>query len=178
MSADVVVLVGNPRAGSRTRSAAEAVAERVAARLDLAADPVTVDLADLAGEILAPAHPRADEALRTVAAARLLVVATPVYKGSYTGLLKAFLDLYGPRGLDGMPVVPLVVSASPAHQHAGETHLVPLLAELGATVPDTALALLEPELADAAVHADLWLDEGFPDGVLALATQQARAVPS
>jgi FMN reductase len=178
MSADVVILVGNPRPGSRTRTAAETVAERVAARLGLTAEHVTVDLADLAGEILAPAHPRADEALRAAASARLLVVATPVYKGSYTGLLKAFFDLYGPRGLDGVRVVPLVVSASPAHQHAGETHLLPLLAELGADVPDTALALLEPELADAAVHADLWLDEGFAADVPALAAEPARTVRS
>ncbi|QAY71287.1 NADPH-dependent FMN reductase [Xylanimonas protaetiae] len=155
----VVVLVGNPRPGSRTRAAAEAVAERVATRLRIAGAPTTVELADLAGEVLAPAHPRADEALRTVAAARLLVVATPVYKGSYTGLLKAFLDLYGPDGLAGVPAVPLVVSASPGHQHAGETHLLPLLAELGADVPDVALALLESQLPDAGVHADLWLDE-------------------
>jgi FMN reductase len=155
----VVVLVGNPRPGSRTRAAAEATARRVAARLDVPDAQVTIDLADLAGEVLAPTHPRVDEALRTVAAARLLVVATPVYKGSYTGLLKAFLDLYGPGALHGVLTVPLVVSASPVHQNAGEAHLVPLLAELGAQVPDLALALLEPELPDADVHTDLWLDE-------------------
>ncbi|ACZ30997.1 NADPH-dependent FMN reductase [Xylanimonas cellulosilytica DSM 15894] len=158
-AAGVVVLVGNPRPGSRTRTAGETVAQRVAARLHVTGERTTIDLADLADEILTATHPRADEALRTVAAARLLVVATPVYKGSYTGLLKAFLDLYGPTGLQGVLAVPLVVSASPAHQHAGETHLLPLLAELGAQVPDQALALLEPELADAAAHADLWLDE-------------------
>jgi FMN reductase len=155
----VVVLVGNPRPGSRTRDAAEIVAARVADRLHLTDPQHTIDLADLASEILAPEHPRADLALRTAAAARLLVVATPVYKASYTGLLKAFLDLYGHGGLDGVPTVPLVVSASRAHQHAGDAHLLPLLAELGAAVPATALALLEPELGDAGVHADLWLDE-------------------
>jgi FMN reductase len=34
-----------------------------------------------------------------VATARVVVVATPVYKASCTGLLKAFLDGYGPDAL-------------------------------------------------------------------------------
>ncbi len=173
----VVVLVGNPRARSRTRAAAETVARRVAARLDIPDTHVTIDLADVADEVLAPTHPRVDDALRAVAGARLLIVATPVYKGSYTGLLKAFLDLYGPGALHGLRTVPLVVSASPAHQSAGEAHLVPLLAELGATVPDVALALLEPELSDAGVHTDLWLDE-LPFGEQAIVPVPTLATSS
>jgi FMN reductase len=158
----VVTLVGNPRAGSRTRTAAETVADLVARRLGASDGRVTIELADLAPELLAPEHPAADTALRLVAQARLLVVATPVYKASYTGLLKAFLDLYGPRGLEGVPVVPLVVSASPAHSHAGDTHLVPLLAELGALTPTRALALLESELGQVEAVADRWFDDAWP----------------
>ncbi|MCL1869658.1 MAG: NAD(P)H-dependent oxidoreductase [Promicromonosporaceae bacterium] len=155
---DVVVLVGNPRPASRTRAAAEAVAAQVARHRQIDGDAVTIELADLAGDLFAPDAPAVDAALAQAASARLLVVATPVYKGSYTGLLKAFLDRYGPGGLDGVPVVPLVVSASPAHSAAGDVHLLPLLAELGADVPASALALLEPDLPDAAAAADRWVD--------------------
>lgn len=158
----IVALVGNPRPASRTRSAAETVADRVAARLGLTDRRLTIDLADLAPELFATPRSGVDAALRVVAQARLLVVATPVYKASYTGLLKSFLDLYGPRGLDGVPVVPLVVSASPGHSHAGDSHLVPLLAELGAAVPAGALALLESELGDVARIADAWFDGAWP----------------
>jgi FMN reductase len=155
----VVTLVGNPRPASRTRAAGETAAVRVAHHLGVRDDRTTVDLADLAPEVLAPVHPRADVALRTVASARLLVVATPVYKASYTGLLKAFLDLYGPRALDGVLAVPLVVSASPTHADAGDIHLRPLLQELGATVPSRAIAILESELPATAALVDAWWSE-------------------
>lgn len=155
----VVTLVGNPRPASRTRAAGETAAQRVAQHLDIGDERTTVDLADLAPEVLAPQHPRVDVALRTVASARLLVVASPVYKASYTGLLKAFLDLYGPRALDGVLAVPLVVSASPTHADAGDIHLRPLLQELGATVPSRAIAVLEQELPATAALVDAWWSE-------------------
>jgi len=161
----VVTLVGNPRAGSRTLAAARAVAARVADHLRLTTTEGgsaedTIDLAELATELLAPEHPRADEARDVVAGATVLVVATPVYKGSYTGLLKAFLDLYGPDGLAGVVAVPVVVSGDPAHALAGEVHLRPLLVELGATVPVRTLALLDSRLggAELAVTVDAWLE--------------------
>ncbi|QHT57180.1 NADPH-dependent oxidoreductase [Cellulomonas sp. H30R-01] len=163
----VVALVGNPRPASRTRSTAEHVAGRLLPHLG--ADPAgpttagvtTVDLADVAGELFAPERPAADAALRTVAAAGVLVVATPVYKASYTGLLKAFLDGYGPDGLAGVVAVPLVVTGSPAHALVGEVHLRPLLVELGANVPTRALVVTEADLRDTtALDAvvDHWLD--------------------
>ncbi|MEK8226136.1 NAD(P)H-dependent oxidoreductase [Oerskovia sp. M15] len=95
-----------------------------------------------------------------MADARVLVVATPVYKGSYTGLLKAFLDLYGPDGLAGVVAVPVVVSGNPAHALAGEVHLRPLLVELGATVPARTLTVLDSQLGEAelASTVDAWLD--------------------
>lgn len=166
----VVVLVGNPRPRSRTLAAAQAVARRVADRLGLGPQVTTIDLADLASEILTPVHPRADAARALAASATVLVVATPVYKGSYTGLLKAFLDLYGPDGLAGAIAVPVVVSGDPAHSLAGEAHLRPLLVELGATVPARTLALLDSRLGpdprpgpdsrpdDLTSTIDAWLD--------------------
>ncbi|MFF2620584.1 NADPH-dependent FMN reductase [Oerskovia jenensis] len=162
----VVTLVGNPRPGSRTLAAARTVAARVGDHLGLApadaTEPAaaTIDLAEIATEILAPEHPRADAARETAASAAVLVVATPVYKGSYTGLLKAFLDLYGPDGLAGVVAVPVVVSGNPAHALAGEVHLRPLLVELGATVPARTLTLLDSRLgeADLTSAVDAWLD--------------------
>ncbi|AEE47574.1 NADPH-dependent FMN reductase [Cellulomonas fimi] len=159
----VVALVGNPRPASRTRSTAERVAARVLPHVG--ADPgtptsavTTVDLAALAPQLFAAEHPDVDAALRTVAGAGVLVVATPVYKASYTGLLKAFLDGYGPDALAGVVAVPLVVSGSPAHTLVGEAYLRPLLVELGATVPTRALAVTEAELADLDTVVDRWLE--------------------
>src|SRR5690242_19324981 len=98
MSADVVVLVGNPRPGSRTRTVAELVARQLAAELGGLSDVVVVELAEVVGVSFGPEPARGGWALgdpfAEVGGARLLVVATPTYKGSFTGLLKVFLDQY------------------------------------------------------------------------------------
>lgn len=164
MPHQVIALSGNPRVGSRTARAATHVAERLASD---PADVRAIDLAELAGEIFAPAHAAVDEALAAVQAARLVVVATPVYKASYTGLLKSFLDLYGPDGLSGVVAVPLVVSGNPAHALAGEVHLRPLLVELGAIVPARSLTVLDSQLADLDDAVDRWLAGGAADALAA-----------
>jgi len=151
----VVVVSGNPREASRTLAAAEAAGRRAAELLGTG-DVTTIELAAFAGEILTAAHPAADAAKDQLARATVAVVATPVYKASYTGLLKAFLDLYGPDGLAGVVVVPLVVSGNPAHALAGEAHLRPVLVELGAVVPTRTLALTEAQLPDLGEALDPW----------------------
>lgn len=153
----VVALSGNPRPGSRTLGVAETLGRRVADLLG-AADVVTVDLADLAGELFAAERPAVDRAREQLAGAAVAVVATPVYKASYTGLLKSFLDTYGPDGLAGVVAVPLVVSGNPAHALAGEVHLRPVLVELGAVVPTRSFTVTEAQLADPAPAVEAWLD--------------------
>ncbi|WP_375432327.1 NADPH-dependent FMN reductase [uncultured Friedmanniella sp.] len=160
-AATVVALSGNPRAGSRTSLVARAVAERVAG-LAGSAEIVAVELADLAPYLFAAERPGVDATLTTVAASTVLVVATPVYKASYTGLLKSFLDLYGTNGLAGVTAVPVVVSGSPAHSLAGEVHLRPLLVELGASVPTRALAVTESQLAQLDDVVDRWFVTAAP----------------
>ena len=78
--------------------------------------------------------------------ADLLLVVSPTYKGTYSGLLKVFLDRLPYRGLNGATALPLLVMDSPLHALAVEVHLRPLLTELGASVPGPGLALLESEL--------------------------------
>ena len=165
MSNETIVLVGNPRPQSRTRTAAEQAAAWLAPRLGADGPTSTIDLADVASELFAPERPAASAALERVAQAGLLVVATPVYKASYTGLLKAFLDLYGPAGLAGVRAVPLVVSAAPAHASAGDAHLRPLLVELGAQVPARSVALLESQLAEVPQVLEEWWAAGGADGL-------------
>ena len=138
----VVVVAGNPREGSRTLAAARAAALAVAAHVG-GTVTTTVDLVTVAGELFAGQRPQVDAALGALADSDVAVIATPVYKASYTGLLKSFLDLYGPDGLAGVVVVPLVVSGNPAHALVGEVHLRPLLVELGAVVPTRALTVTE-----------------------------------
>ncbi|WP_017618640.1 NADPH-dependent FMN reductase, partial [Nocardiopsis gilva] len=101
-----------------------------------------VELSYLAPSLLAPGPPPGvGAALARARASDLLVVASPTYKATYTGLLKVFLDLLPSGGLSGVTAVPVLVMGSPAHTLAVDVHLRPLLLELGAAVPTTGLAL-------------------------------------
>jgi FMN reductase len=156
-----VVVVGNPRAGSRTRQLAEAVAEAVLARLGQQPDGVRVlELAEIVAVSFGPepayGAKTGPDPFDEVRSARLLVVATPAYKGSYTGLLKVFLDQFGHRELTGATAVPVAVAASPAHADAAASALRDVLVELGARVPAPPLAVLESHLSGGREIAAQW----------------------
>lgn len=156
----VGVVVGNPKSRSRTRSAAEAVAERAALAAGLeAAERFTFDLADLAHGLFDWSTPSVKQAVEAVAAADLLIVASPTYKATYTGLLKSFLDWFSTTGLAGVTVVPMMVGAGPAHALAVEVHLRPVLIEIGATLPTRGIYILEEQLDDIGSVVDGWLVE-------------------
>ncbi|MEC5160518.1 FMN reductase [Janthinobacterium sp. CG_23.3] len=71
-------------------------------------------------------------AIAAVAAADAVVIATPVYKASYTGILKAFLDLLPQDGLAGKLVLPLATGGSQSHMLALDYALRPVLHALAA----------------------------------------------
>ena len=172
----VVALSGNPRAGSRTLLVAQTLAGALAARLD--AGPVTsLDLAEVAPQLFAGEAPDADRFAEVLAGATVAVVATPVYKASYTGLLKAFLDRYPTGGLRGVLTVPVTVSASPTHTFVAEHLLRPLLVELGASAPTRPFAVTEGQLGDLDDRAVAWADEAAPLVAALTATRPAGERP-
>ena len=144
------VLCGNPRPASRTLDVASRVADALwALAPDGSPAPHVVDLALLAPVLFASdrdVRADVDAALAAVSGSDLLVVATPVYKGSYSGLLKAFLDFLPYGALRGTVAVPLTVMAQPHHALAGDVHLRPLLVELGAGVPTAGVVVTESDL--------------------------------
>jgi FMN reductase len=140
------VIVGNPKAKSRTLTVAAEVMRQLSDCLGGSAEPLMVDLAEHTGAIFDWASAPMQELTAEVAQCRLLVVASPTYKATYTGLLKAFLDRYGNDGLHGVVAVPVMVGAAPVHYLAPEVYLRPLLVELGATVPSRALYVMEGDV--------------------------------
>ncbi|MBB4963305.1 NADPH-dependent FMN reductase [Saccharothrix violaceirubra] len=145
----VGTLVGNPRPGSRTLNAALALSDAVRTASGGSAGPV-VDAAEIATELFAPGSTAVRDALESLSAADILVVASPTYKATYTGLLKAVLDQAPGGWLRGKTVVPLLVAASDRHALAVELHLRPVLVELGGSVPGRGLFLNESALAEPA----------------------------
>ena len=126
--------MGNPRAGSKTLAATRALVETLAEAVGGTALPV-VDLADFGGRVLDYSDGGVAALRAELATVNLLVVATPVYKGSYTGLLKAFLDRYPANGLRGVVAIPVMTGADLGHSMGPDVNLAPLLTELGASVP-------------------------------------------
>lgn len=134
----VVVVVGNPRAGSRTRDASE----RLADALTRGSAPTVIELSELGADLLDWGSERVRPALETVRSADLVIFASPTFKATYTGLLKLFLDLLPTgEGLRDTVVVPLMLGAGPAHALAPEVFLKPVLVELGAVAPAPGLYL-------------------------------------
>jgi FMN reductase len=142
-----VTLIGNPKAGSRTAAVALAATRAVIAAADVQARHETVDLSALACRLLLPqASAAIEDAVEEVLRADVLLVASPTYKGTYTGLLKVFLDRLGYRALASTIALPMLVMKHPEHSLAVEVHMRPLLIELGATVPTPGLAVMESDL--------------------------------
>jgi FMN reductase len=154
------IVVGNPKAQSRTRAVAEAVATAAAEAAGVGADDrVVVELAELGPRLFDWSATDVRAAVDAVAGCSLLVVASPTYKAAYTGLLKSFLDWYGTTGLSGVTTIPVMVGAGAAHALAVEVHLRPVLLEIGATLPTRGLYVREDELDDLGPVLDAWLVE-------------------
>ena len=128
----IIGISGSPSASSRSNvllQLAQAQLQPVAARLH------TVSLRDLPAEPLLHAkvdHPAIQQALQEVHDAQVVLVATPIYKAAYSGLLKAFLDLLPQDGLRGKTVLPMATGGSIAHLLALDYALKPVLSALGA----------------------------------------------
>lgn len=135
----IATVVGNPKPASRTLEAALLVAEA----LGEAPSDVVVDVVELGAGLIGWGDPDVASAVSSVQAADLLVVASPTFKATYTGLLKLFLDQVPSDGLAGVTAVPVMLGAGPGHALAPEVFLKPVLVELGATCPTKALYLLD-----------------------------------
>jgi FMN reductase len=144
----VAVVVGNPKAGSRTLRVAMAVAGALQGAGASSTDPLVVDLAELAPELFDFESAAVSASLEAVAHSDLVVVASPTYKATYTGLLKSFFDRYNSDALVGTVSIPVMTGAAPVHALAPEVHLRPLLVELGSSTPTRGLFVTELEFDD------------------------------
>ena len=177
----LAVVTGNPKPASRTHGVALAVAGALSAALTgPGAGPaapgahLVVDLSEHAPSLFDSSATELSRLTAEVAADDIVIFASPTYKASYTGMLKAFLDRYGSNGLAGTIAVPVMTGGWAGHSLAVEVHLRPVLVELGATVPARGLYVTEPELGalDAAVAR--WAAAAIPLIRGALAAHEAN----
>lgn len=86
-----------------------------------------------------------------VANADGLIIATPIYKASFSGLLKSILDLLPQNAFANKPTLPLASAGSSSHLLALDYALKPVLAALKAYPISEGLIALDS-------HAELGLD--------------------
>ena len=160
----VSVVVGNPKPASRTLRIAEALVESLlpAGSYELS----VIDLAEHSKQIFEWPSDKMAALNQTVADSDLLVVASPTYKATYTGLLKGFLDRYPANGLRGVTAIPVMTGGDLAHSLAPEVHLRPLLVELGASVPTRGLYFVASQMDRLDEIVEAWASEN--SGTLAL----------
>ncbi|MFE3836111.1 NADPH-dependent FMN reductase [Pseudogemmobacter sonorensis] len=77
-------------------------------------------------------HPEMVKAFAAIEAADGIVIATPIYKSSFSGLLKCFLDLLPQFAFAGKAILPLATGGSLAHVLALDYSLRPVLQSMGA----------------------------------------------
>lgn len=150
------IVVGNPKPRSRTFQAAHLVVERLTG----AAPDLAVDLTDFGPALLDWSDPGVADTVARVADVDLLIVASPTFKATYTGLLKLFLDRIGGGALARVTAVPLMLGGDWRHSLAPEAFLKPVLAELGASTPTRGLFLLDSDYDGDTLTA--WLDVARP----------------
>ncbi len=128
----VVSIVGSPAITSRTSILTRYVEK---ALRGAGVDVETIYVRDLPPEDLLHVNFQSEPLKRThsmVAAADGVIVASPVYKASYTGILKTYLDLLPQDGLRNKAVLPLMSGGTFGHLLAIDYGMKPVLNSLGA----------------------------------------------
>lgn len=127
-----LLIAGSPTQPSRSATLLKqaslqlARAQHHVTQLDIRAlDSQALVLADFS-------HPSIVRATQQLEQAKGVIIATPIYKAAYSGLLKVFLDLLPQTALRSKSVLPLATGGSPHHMLALDYALRPVLHALGA----------------------------------------------
>ncbi|RWR05639.1 NAD(P)H-dependent oxidoreductase [Paenirhodobacter populi] len=147
----IVGLSGNITGPSKTRALVETTLGLVAERLDARTD--LFEIADFGADLGRARRfdDLSDDArakVEALIAADALVVATPIYKGSYPGLFKHLIDLIDPFAFVHKPVLIAATGGGDRHALAVEHQLRPLFAFFEARVLATAVHLSDRDFLD------------------------------
>jgi FMN reductase len=130
--ATIAIISGSPSANSRLEGVLKLVSQTI---IEAGLKVTWVNVRDLPPEDLLCTRfdsPAIVEANRIVSEADAVIVASPIYKASYTGVLKTFLDLISQKGLEGKIVLPIAIGGTITHLLAIDHAFKPVLSALGA----------------------------------------------
>lgn len=140
-----------------------------------------LSIAALAPELAQTLNPSAlppvlQHAVAQLAAADIIVVASPVYKGSYTGLFKHFIDLLDPQLLKGKTVLLAATGGTDLHALMLEYQLRPLFSFFGAQTVPAAVFLKDSALIKHADGSGYQFQSATVPERIAQSVQQALAL--
>jgi len=139
----LVALNGSPSSTSRTHAIAQQA-------VDLAGNGEIIELGALDADALLgrKSSPDVTSALETIERSTALLFATPIYRATFSGLLKVLADLLPPRSLSGKSCILAATGGSPQHSLAIDTGLRPLIASLDGWSVPTSIYLTHEDFDD------------------------------
>lgn len=152
MSSPVIVgLSGSFGIPSKTRVVAEEAVARAVTRFQRSAE--VYDLSQFGSDLgNARSFSDLDEPARhiidRIVHAKALVIASPVYKGSYPGLFKHLFDLFDPSWLAGKPILLAATGGGDKHALVIEHQLRPLFAFFEAQTLATGVYVSERDFSE------------------------------
>jgi FMN reductase len=130
---------------STTRQVADQIAAATSAAVSARGENLQIQVIELRelvndlGRALTTgmSSPALDEAKELLSASDGLIVATPVFKASYSGLFKTFFDVLDRDALNGMPVIIAATAGTARHSLVLDYAIRPLLTYMRAFVVPT-----------------------------------------
>ena len=151
-SQQLLMLVGAATPPGRLASAIAAAAEATRTQ----ADDVAIDILNLAevaidicdGRPLDRYGEATQQAVARISNAAAVLIAAPVYRASFPGVLKNLLDIAPVEALQNKPVGIVAMGGSPHHYLAVDSQLRAVLAWFGALVAPTGVYLTSADFHD------------------------------
>jgi len=163
-----LLLSGSPSSPSRSTRVLEHVGKQLNA---LGVQTTSLHIRDLPAQALLNADfsdPELLAAKRLLEQAESVVIATPIYKAAYSGLLKSFLDVLPQDGLRGKTVLPIATAGGQSHFLALDYAFRPILAALSAFQVLPGIYATDAQVVwneDAGLYLDPALIKRIQDGI-------------
>ena len=127
------------------------------------------------GRPLADFDDDTEAVVQRVMAADMYLLATPIFRASYTGALKNLFDLLPVEGLLGKVCGLVAMGASDHHYLAADTQLRPVLAWFGAHMPPVGVYLQSRQFQDGQLSDAKAIEELKTLGNAVIAMQRATS---
>jgi FMN reductase len=184
----VVAVVGTTGPVSKTKALTELVISSLAARTEISAEIIEIHALNpgLGAAIeRGQLDDRAEAAVRAAETADLLIAATPVFRGSYTGLFKHFFDFVDQYALAGKPVLLAATGGSDRHALVIDQALRPLFGFFQAWTAPMGVYLSSGDFAGTTVlnpeayeRIEVAVDDVVPVAHLLAAARTETATPA